>query len=205
MKLFYAPGACSLGIHVLLEESGAPFEPTILNIREGAQFKPEFTGLNAKSKVPTLQRDDGSVLTEFPAIAYWIAASFPAAKLMPATVEGQTRALEATDYAVATMHMQGFSRMFRPVNFSPSEGDAEAVKARGLEIFNKGLAVMDKALEGRDYVAGEFSFGDAALFYVSFWAAERLKLTLPPNVAAHYARMKARPAVQRVMAREGLA
>lgn len=205
MKLFYAPGACSLGIHVLLEESGAPFEPTILNIREGAQFKPEFTGLNAKSKVPTLQRDDGSVLTEFPAIAYWIAASFPAAKLMPATVEGQTRALEATDYAVATMHMQGFSRMFRPVNFSPSEGDAEAVKARGLEIFNKGLTVMDKALEGRDYVAGEFSFGDAALFYVSFWAAERLKLQLPPNVAAHYARMKARPAVQRVMAREGLA
>lgn len=205
MKLFYAPGACSLGIHVLLEESGASFEPTILNIREGAQFKPEFTGLNAKSKVPTLQRDDGSVLTEFPAIAYWIAASFPAARLMPATVEGQTRALEATDYAVATMHMQGFSRMFRPVNFSPSEGDAEAVKARGLEIFNKGLAVMDKALEGRDYVAGEFSFGDAALFYVSFWAAERLKLTLPPNVAAHYARMKARPAVQRVMAREGLA
>ena len=98
-----------------------------------------------------------------------------------------------------------FSRMFRPANFSPSEGDAEAVKARGLEIFNKGLAVMDKALEGRDYVAGEFSFGDAALFYVSFWAAERLKLTLPPNVAAHYARMKARPAVQRVMAREGLA
>jgi len=205
MKLFYAPGACSLGIHVLLEESGAPFEASLVNLREGAQFKPEFTSVNPKSKVPALQRDDGSVLTEFPAIAYWIAASFPDGKLMPADVDAQTRAIEATDYAVATMHMQGFSRMFRPSNFSPSEGDAEAVKARGLEIFNKGLGVMDKALDGRDYVAGDFSFGDAALFYVSFWGAARLNLELPPNVAGHYARMKARPATQRAMAREGLA
>lgn len=204
MKLYYAPGACSLGIHVLLEESGQAFEPTVLNLREGAQFKPEFTAINAKSKVPTLVRDDGSVLTEFTAIAYWIAAKFPAAKLMPASVEAQATALEATDYAVATMHMQGFSRMFRPANFAPSEADAEAVKARGLEIYNKGLAWLDRALEGRDYIAGDFSFGDAAPFYVTFWAAARLNLALPKNVAAHYERMKARPAVQRVMAREGL-
>lgn len=205
MKLYYAPGACSLGIHVLLEESGAPFEPTLLNLREGAQFKPEFTSINVKSKVPTLVRDDGSVLTEFTAIAYWIAAKYPAAKLMPANAEAQATALEATDYAVASMHMQGFSRTFRPANFAPSEADHEAVKARGLEIYHKGLAWLDHALEGRDYVAGDFSFGDAAPFYVTFWAAARLKLDLPKNVAAHYARMLARPAVQRVMAREGLA
>lgn len=205
MKLFFAPGACSLGIHVLLEETGAPFEAVPVNLREGGQFKPEFTAVNPKSKVPALQRDDGTVLTEFPAIAYWIAASFPAAGLMPQGVDAQTRAIEATDYAVATMHMQGFSRIFRPSNFAPTESDAEAVKARGLEIFNKGLGVMDKALAGRDYVAGDFSFGDAALFYVSFWGAARLNLDLPANVAGHYARMKARPATQRAMAREGLA
>ncbi|MDB5416110.1 MAG: glutathione S-transferase [Rubritepida sp.] len=205
MKLFYAPGACSLGIHVLLEESGAPYEAELLNLREGAQFKPEFTEINPKSKVPTLQRDDGSVITEFPAIAYWIAAKFPGGKLMPATAEGQATALEATDYAVATMHMQAFSRMFRPANFAPNEGDHEAVKARGLELYTKGLVWLDRALEGRDYVAGEFSFGDAAPFYVTFWAKERMKLDLPKNVAAHYDRMKSRPAVQRVMAQEGLA
>jgi glutathione S-transferase len=205
MKLFYAPGACSLGIHVLLEETGALFEALLTNLREGAQFKPEFIALNAKSKVPTLQRDDGSVLTEFPAIAWWIAASFPDAKLMPATTDGVTRAMEATDYAVATMHMQGFSRMFRPANFAPSEADHEAVKARGLEIFTKGLAVMDTALDGKDFVAGDYSFGDAALFYVSFWGAARLNLELPKNVAGHFARMRERPATQRAMAREGLA
>ena len=78
MKLYYSPGACSLGIHVLLEEIGKPYQTEIVNLREGAQFRPEFTSVNPKSKVPTLQRDDGSVLTEFPAIAVWLARTNPA-------------------------------------------------------------------------------------------------------------------------------
>jgi glutathione S-transferase len=205
MKLFYAPGACSLGIHVLLEEIGAPYEAVPVNLREGAQFKPDFTAINPKSKVPTLQQDDGSVLTEYPAIAVWLASTFPEAKLLPADATQLARALEFTDYAVATMHMQGFGRIFRPANFAPSEADQEAVKARGMEIFEKGLGVFDKALEGKDYLLGTFSFADTALFYVSFWYAARLNKPLPANVAAHYARMLARPAVQRTMAAEGLA
>lgn len=202
MKLYYAPGACSLGIHALLEEINQPFEAVLVNLREGAQFKPEFTTVNPKSKVPTVVRDDGSVLTEFPAIALWLAQNFPA--LMPKNADATARAMEATDYAVATVHMQGFSRIFRPANFAPSEADHDAVKARGMEIFTKGLANLAKSLEGRDYVAGEFSFGDAAPFYVSFWGQERLKVELPGALAAHYQRMRARPAVQRAMAREGL-
>jgi len=205
MKLYYSPGACSVGIHVIMEEIGAPYEAVLLNLREGAQFRPEFTSVNPKSKVPTLERDDGSVLTEFPAIAFWLASRFPTAGLMPSGTDAQARALELTDFVVATLHMQGFSRMFRPANFAPSEGDAEAVKARGDEIFSKGLAILDKALEGKEWLVGNYSFADAALFYVCFWRADRLKKDLPPNVAAHYARMKARPAVQRVMAQEGLA
>ena len=73
MKLMFAPGACSIGIHVLLEEIGKPYETQRVNLQEGAQYKPDFTTINPKSKVPTLVRDDGSVLTEFPAIAYWLA------------------------------------------------------------------------------------------------------------------------------------
>ena len=205
MKLFYAPGACSIGIHVLLEEIGKPYEAKALNTKEGEQFKPDFTSLNPKSKVPTLVRDDGSVLTEYPAIALWLASTFPEAKLLPQGAENLAKALEYTDYAVATLHMQGFSRIFRPSNFAPNEADHEAVKARGVEIFEKGLGLFDKALAGKDYLLGEFSFADSALFYVSFWWAARLNKTLPPNVAAHYERMKARPSVQRTMAAEGFA
>src|SRR5215472_15432704 len=107
MKLMYSPGACSIGIHVLLEEIGKPYEAQLVNLREGAQFKPDFTAVNPKSKVPTLVRDDGSVLTEYPAIAFWLASTNPEKKLLPEDVESRTRGIEALDYAVATIHMQG--------------------------------------------------------------------------------------------------
>ncbi|TDH58517.1 glutathione S-transferase [Dankookia rubra] len=205
MKLFYAPGACSIGIHVLLEEIGKPYEAEAVNLREGAQFKPDFTAVNPKSKVPTLRRDDGTVLTEYPAIAVWLSSAFPEAKLLPKEADSLARALEYTDFAVATLHMQGFSRIFRPSNYAPTESDHEAVKAKGEEIFAKGLGIFDKALEGKDWLVGDFSFADSALFYVCFWWAGRLGKTLPKNVAAHYARMNARPSVQRVLKAEGLA
>jgi glutathione S-transferase len=205
MKLFFAPGACSLGIHVLLEEIGKPYETSPVNLREGAQYKPDFTAINPKSKVPTLERDDGSVLTEFQAIAYWLAGTNPEAKLLPADLDGQARALEAMDYVVATLHMQGFGRLFRPSGFGPSAADEDAVKARGHEILEKGFALMDKKLDGKDYLTGAFSVADAALFYVEFWAVGRFGMTLPPNCAAHFAHMKARPAVASVLKQEGLA
>ena len=205
MKLYYAPGACSIGIHVLLEEIGKPYEAARVNFQEGQQYKPEFTSINPKSKVPTLQRDDGSVLTEYPAIALWLAASNSEAGLMPKGTDDLARAVEATDFCVATLHMQGFSRMFRPGNFSPDEADHDKVKARGEEIFSKGLDLLDKALAGKEYVTGSYSFADSAVFYVSFWWNGRLKKDLPGNVAAHYGRMKARPAVQRTFEQEGLA
>jgi glutathione S-transferase len=204
MKLYYAPGACSIGIHILLEEIGKPYELAPLNLREGEQYKPGFTAVNAKSKVPTLVRDDGSVLTEFPAIAYWLARTNPFADLLPDDIDQQARALELLDYAVATIHMQGFTRQFRPANFTPSAADEDTVKTRGRDIAEKGFALLDKALAGKDYAVGKFSIADAAIFYVSLWAG-RVGITLPENVAAHLARMKARPAVQRTLQQEGLA
>ena len=205
MKLYYAPGVCSIGIHVLLEEIGKPYDLEQVNLREGAQYKPEFTSVSAKSKVPALQRDDGSILTEFPVIASYLAKTNPQAKLIPSDLESEIRGAEAMEYAVATMHGQGFARIFRPGNFGPAEQE-EQVKARGKEMVEKGFQILDKVLAGKNYVAGnELSIGDTALFYVEFWAAARLGMQLPPNVAAHYARMKARPAVQRVMQQEGVA
>jgi glutathione S-transferase len=204
MKLYFASGACSMGTHLLLEETGAPFEAHKVSFADQEQYKPDFVAINPKSKVPTLVRDDGSVLTEFPAIAYWIARRFPDAKLMPEDVEGQARALEATDYAVATIHMQGFTRMFRPGNFTPNAADEDRVRARGREIAEKAFGIMDKRLEGREYLVGQFSIADAALFYVEYWASGRANVPLPANCAAHFARMKARPSVQRMMKTEGL-
>jgi glutathione S-transferase len=204
MKLYYAPGACSLGIHVILEEIGKPYDLQKVDLQKQEQYAPDFTTINPKSKVPTLMRDDGSVLTEFPAIATWLARTNPDKALLPGDAEAEARALEAMDYVVSTLHMQGFSRMFRPVNYAPTEADHDKVKTRGREIMQKGLELMSKALEGKDYVVGKFSVADAALFYVEFWASGRMKMSLPKNCAAHYERMKSRPAVKRVLEQEGL-
>lgn len=204
MKLFYSPGACSLGIHVILEETGAAFEPVLCNVREGANRKPEFLALNPKAKVPTLLRDNGHVLTEFPAIAVYLARTNPAAHLLPEDADAEAEALEAMDYIVATVHMQGFTRIMRPANFTPNEADIEAVKARGREIYAAGMDMFEARMEGRTYIAGDaFSVGDAALLFVENWAP-RADYTLKPNLAAHFARIKARPSVQRAFASEGL-
>jgi glutathione S-transferase len=94
--------------------------------------------------------------------------------------------------------------MFRPENYAPSKTDHDAVKARGKEIFEKGLALLNEKMAGKDYVlGGQFSIADAALFYIEFWAG-RVKIPLPANLQAHFDRMKARPAVKATFAAEGL-
>ena len=204
MKLYYAPGACSIGIHVLLEEIGKPYQLQALNFPDSEQYKPSFTAINAKSKVPTLERDDGSILTEFPVIARWLARQNPQTNLIPKDEEADTRAMEAMEYIVGTIHAQGFTRIFRTDRFAPSQSDHEAVKATGRDNAAKGFALIDKQLGGKQYLAGDFSMADAALFYVEYWASKRAGIPLPKNCAAHFERMMARPAVQRALQQEGL-
>jgi glutathione S-transferase len=108
------------------------------------------------------------------------------------------------EYIVATVHMQGFARLFRPGNFSAEEASHAAVRARGHEIIARSLALLDAQLEGQDWLAGSYSVADTALFFIEMWG-KRAEITLPANVAAHFLRMQARPAVQRALAREGLA
>lgn len=206
MKFYFSPGACSLGIHVILEELGVAYERVPTPLKEGAQNKPEFHAVNPKAKVPTLQRDDGSVVTEWPAIAYWLANSNPAGKLWPTELDAQTRALELMDFVCGTVHPQGFSRLFNQARFAPSEADAPKVIEQGRGIAEKGFAVIEKQWAGGDWLLPTgYSVADPALFFVSYWAAKRMNMTLPPKVAAHFARMLARPAVQRALAAEGLA
>ena len=204
MKLYFAPGACSLGIHILLEEIGKPYESERIKLMEGEQYKEAYVAVSPKSKVPALQRDDGSVLTEYGAIATWLARTNPGAKLIPHDPDAEARTMEAMDYAVATIHMQGFARVARPGNFSPDEANKEAVQARGREIYAKGLGILAHKLGDKPWVAGDdYSIGDTAVFYVASWAP-RTGVELPHAIAAHFARMKERPAVQRMMAAEGL-
>lgn len=202
MKFYMTPGSCTTGIHILLEEIDKPFEAYIVNLPAGDQYKPNYVAINPKSTIPTLVRDDGTALTEFQAIAWWLARSNPKLRLMPEDLIGETLVIETMDYIVGTIHMQGFARIFTTANFTPSEADFDAVRARGREIVDKGFTVINDVLAAKEYVADTFSIADAALFYVEFWA-DKLKIDLPPNCLAHYRRMLTRPTVQRVLREEG--
>ena len=203
MKLYYAPGTCALGIHIILEEIGRPYELGLVDFPNRAQYQPAFVAINPKSKVPVLQRDDGSILTQYIAIASWLALTNPDKALVPADPEGLARSLEIIDYVCATIHMQSFVRFWRPGNVTPNEADHPAIKARGKEMFDHGMRIMAAVLGDKDYMLGAFSIADATMFFVEWWGAERMKTELPPNIAAHYARMLKRQSVQSALRQQG--
>ena len=205
MKLYWGKHSCAIGIHILLEEVGAEFELEELDVVGGEPGKEPFKTINPKGKVPFLVRDDGSSLTEYGAIATWLALSYPDSKLIPEDAEDRVRMIEVMDYAVGTLHGQAFHRVFKPADVEPKDLLHKAglgrssTKAEGLEMVRKGFALLDEQLAGKPYVAGQaFSIGDTALFYCECWAPQ-VGVALPPAVAAHFERMKARPSVRRAL------
>lgn len=205
MKLYFAPGACSIGIHYLLEEIGHRFERQKIDIRSGQNLEPWYGELNPKRKVPTLQRSDGSVITEFPVIARYLAEEHPSTKLLPSEKETLLRASELTDFVVSTIHMQGFSRVFRPEKYASDAAAHDIVRSRGREIVQDGFAIVERQIGSESALGAAHTFADGALFYVLFWACEALKLDVPTACAARWRTLKARPAAQRVFAAEGIA
>ncbi len=206
MKLYWGPHTCAIGIHILLEEIGKPYDTEKLDVAGGDTHKPPFQTINPKGKVPTLVRDDGSVLTEFGAIATWLARTNREADLLAEDADGEARTAEIMEYVEGTVHGQGFARVFMPKRFEPQDVvhttlgvGQSAVEKQGREMVEKAFAMLEKQIAGHSYAVGDrFGIADAALFYVERWAPQS-RITLPPNLAAHFARVRARPAVHRVM------
>lgn len=171
----------------------------------GATRLPPFLAINPKGKVPILVRDDGSVLTEFGAIATWLARTNRDAKLLPDDPETEARAVEVLAYVEGTIHGQGYARVFMPGTFEPQDlvhgtlglGQA-SVKRQGRAMVETGFAILDPQLGHYPYAAGDvFTTADAALSYAERWAPQQ-GIALPVNLAAHFERMLARPTVHKV-------
>lgn len=202
MKFYMTPGSCSTGIHILLEESDLVFEVYVVNLLTGDQNKPEYLAINPKSTIPTLVREDGSALTDFQAIAWWLARQYPKTGLLTNNLDDEIKVLDVMSYVVSNIHMQGFARIFTTDKFTPHESDYEWVKQQGLDIIKKGFAVINAMLSEQGYVTESFSIADAALFYVEFWAI-KTDIKLPPACQKHYQLMLQRPAVRQVLYEEG--
>lgn len=200
MKLYHGRGSCSLGILLLLEELGLRFHVEIIDLAAGEQRSAEFLAINPKGKVPFLVLDDGTTISEWPAIAAYLAGSDPERTLLPSGPREMAEVLEAVEFMVSTVHMQGFTRIVRPGNFAPGEDDHPAVKARGMEIFRGGLEAMSAKLGDGQFLFGEMTIADAALFYLENWMANRLGEPLPDNCDRHLKIMTERPAAARALA-----
>lgn len=202
MKFYMTPGSCTTGIHILLEELELLFEVHPVNLLAGDHETKEYRDLNPKSSIPMLVTEQGKILTEFQAIAWWLGRSYPKQGLLGKSIDDEVRIIEMLDYVVATLHMQGFARIFTTEKFCSDESQHEAIKQQGKEIINKAFDNIDKQLASKNYVIDEFSIADAGLFYTEFWA-NKMNIELPANCAAHYQYMINRSAVRQVLMEEG--
>ncbi len=200
MKLFYAPGACSLSPHIALLE--ADLEATLVKVDTKTHKTADggdYYAVNPKGYVPLLQLDDGDRLTEGPAIVQYIADRNPNSKLAPAAgTMARYHLQEWLNFITAELHKQ-FSPLFQAT--TPAEFK-EALK----EKIGKRFDWLAEQLEGKDYLMGDtFTVADAYLFTILTWAKwVSLDLARWPVLTAYKARVAARPKVREAMIAEGL-
>jgi len=194
MKLYLAPGACSLADHIALHEAGLAFERVRVDLRaKRTEDGQDFNEINPKGYVPALILDDGQLLTENVAILAWVAERAP--KLAPAGELGRIRLIEMLAYIATELH-KPFVRILFPAS------DAEKLAAE--EIVAKRLGFLAARLRGEHLFDSGFTVADAYLYVMLRWARAK-NLNLPEPLVAFFERVDARPAVQRALQHEGLA
>jgi glutathione S-transferase len=200
MKLYYAPGACSLSPHIALLEAGLPFDLVKVDLRaKKLENGDDYLKVNPKGQVPALALDNGELATEGPVIVQMIADKAAGKNLAPGRDSAERYKLqEWLNYITSELHKN------LGVMFSPALADD--VKAFFRDRVMGKLKYLETQLAGRDYLMGtQFSVADGYLFTMLTWA-ERLKFDLSgmPNLVAYKARVAARPKVQEALSREGL-
>jgi glutathione S-transferase len=200
MKLYFSPGACSLSPHIVAREAGLP----VTLVRVDTKGKKTITGddylsINGKGYVPLLELDDGTRLTEGPAIVQYLADRAPEKKLAPAngTIE-RYQLQEWLNFITSELHKQ-----FSPL-FDPSMPDDAKVKFRDKIALRFDWIVAQ--LADRPFLTGEdFTVADAYLFTVANWTKYTgIDLARWPVLQAYMARVAARHDVQAALKEEGL-
>lgn len=206
LKLFYMTGACSMIPHIVLEETGVDYAAVLVNFKNGDQLKPEFLAINPKGRVPALATERG-VLTEIPAILGYIARTYPAglAPIDDAFAFAQMQAFHM--YIATTIHIT-FRQLSRPEAFADGDAAKLALKAKVPAAANHYFSLIEQQLaDGRSWVHGDnYSMSDPYLFVFASYMqrGDRGNPENFPYIEAHRQRTLQRPAVQRVLAQEGL-
>ncbi|MFC5419980.1 glutathione transferase GstA [Bosea eneae] len=201
MKLYYAPGACSLSPHIALREAGLPVTLEKVDLVAGkTETGTDYAAVNPKGYVPALQFEDGSVLTEGAVIARYIADLAPDTDLAPKPGSFERVRLEELMNFIGSELHKAYTPLFLPDTSEDGKAAARTRIARKLAHIESILA------DGRDYLLGErFSVADGYLFTIVNWSESRgVPLDAFPKLRAFMARIGARASVQEAMRAEGL-
>jgi glutathione S-transferase len=200
MKLYYAPAACSLAVHIALREIGVPFATVAVDLAghttaEGG----DFFAVSPRGYVPVLEFDDGSRHSEAAALLQYVADLDPAGSLIGAPRSARRVAVvEWLAFVSTELH-----KVFSPWLWHKETADStqQAVKQKLAARF----AELDALLAKCDWLAGEYSVADAYAFTIVRWADYlAVPLASYPHLKAYLARVAERPAVQEAMRVEGL-
>lgn len=200
MKLFFAPGACSLAPHIVLKETQLSFKlEKVDTSTHKTEHGLDYYTINSKGAVPVLELDSGERLTEGPIVAQYIADKAGRSDLLPAPGSmGRYRVMEWQNYITSELH-KTFTPLFNP------ELDSSAKKTLA-SVLRKKYEWVNAQLQAKDYLLGKsFTVADAYLFVVTGWAKHvSLDLADLKHLQGYLARVAARPAVREAMKAEGL-
>jgi glutathione S-transferase len=207
LKLYYAPGACSLAPHIALEEVGARFELSRVDLAANQQNSAEFTRVNPKARVPALVDGDW-VLTEAPSILRYIAARHPAAGLWPWDPREEARCAEWLAWISSTIHVAA-GHVRRAARYASDPRSVEDVAATARKTCRElWQAVELKIGEGPWAIGERYSVADPYLLVYWTWGRGPLlgydMARDFPHWTEHARRLAARRAVQKTFADEGL-
>ncbi len=201
MKLYFAPGACSLSPHIVLRELGLPFD--LIKVDLGAKKTvdgEDYKTINPKGYVPALLTDDGNVLTEGPALVQYLADRKPEAGLAPANGSFARYQLQEWLNFISTEVHKSFSPLF-------DAAMPDVAKQIYMDKLKQRFAELDVVLEKQDFLIGQqFSVADAYLYTVLRWTPHfKIDLNQWPALARFFARVDARPAVKAAVDAEAAA
>ena len=184
-------------VHMFLEEVGAPYQITRIDLMKGEQKNPDYLKLNPNGKVPTLV-DAGFVLWESNAILLYLAEKFPTAKLLPTEAQDRARVFQWLLFEQTTFRPP-LSFLMRQTRTTPVEQrDQTAIDQAWGEV-RVNMGILQAVLSGRDYIGGTFSVADMAILPYVYLATDLgTDLSAWPTVAAYYQRLSDRPSWKKV-------
>ncbi|MES2644139.1 MAG: glutathione transferase GstA [Myxococcota bacterium] len=197
MKLYYAPHTCALSPHILLHELGLPFELERVDLRsKRTETGQDYATINPKGYVPTLELDDGSRLTEGPAISQYLGDQVPERGLVPPAGSRERYELQSWLNFISCEVHKPFGALFG----SLPEEQKEAQRAKIIQR----LDWVESELERRPWLVGDqYGAADIYLFVITGWAdGFGLDTRHWPHLREWRARIAERPAVKAAIAEE---